>query len=208
MHGLTDRQRAVLEFIRESIARDGRPPTQREIAARFKLASTYGVQRHLDALERKGFIERDPNASRGIRLSPAPREVTGLPLVGQVAAGAPDLAIENIEGYLPFGEAYHDTKGLYCLRVKGDSMIDAGILPGDYVVVRQKPDFVDGEIGIAIMDDDATVKRLRRAGARIELRPANKKHEIRRIDPAECDFYYGGEVIGVHRFLKPTPMGF
>ena len=201
MHGLTDRQRAVLDFIRESIARDGRPPTQREIATRFKLASTYGVQRHLDALERKGFIERDSNASRGVRLSPALREATGLPLVGQVAAGAPDLAIENVEGYLPFAEAYPDTKGLYCLRVKGDSMIDAGILPGDYVVVRQKPDFVDGEIGIAIMDDEATVKRLRRVGRKIELKPANRKYPTRRIDPAEREFHYGGKVVGVHRFM-------
>jgi repressor LexA len=201
MQDLTKRQRAVLEFIRDFIASDGRPPTLREIARHFRLASTYGVQRHLDALARKGFIEREPGGSRNIRLSPSLREVTGLPLVGQVAAGAPDLAIEHLEGYLPLGEAHHHGKGLYCLRVKGDSMVDAGILPGDVVVVRPEADFADNEIGIAIMDEEATVKRLRRVGRKVELKPANSKYATLRIDPAEREFHYGGKVVGVHRFM-------
>jgi repressor LexA len=174
MQQLTDRQAAVLGFIREQISREGRAPTLREIAARFAMASTNGVRRHLAALERKGYIEREPSSARGIRLTPELREADGLPIVGRVAAGTPITAVENLEGRLSIDSLVPDGEGAYCLRVRGDSMVDAGIRDGDYVVVRERPEFEDGEIGVAIVDEECTVKRLRRVGRQIELRPANE----------------------------------
>ena len=202
MKPLTDKQRRVLEFIRERIDRDGCPPTVREIAKRFRFASTSTARAHLNALEKKGCIERHFHASRGIRLTPESQEHSGLPIVGRVAAGEPILAEENIEGFLALDQLYPSDGSCFCLSVRGDSMEDVGILNGDYAVVRQRPDFENGEIGVAVIDGEATVKRLRRRGRRIELIPANDKYKVRSINPREVEFRYAGEVIGVHRMLK------
>ena len=203
MEPLTERQSRVLEFIRERIAADGRPPTVREIGRRFRIASTNGVRRHLDALERKGYVERDRGLSRGLRLAPEVAETGGLPIIGRVAAGTPITAVENLDGFLDFDTLFSPRDSLFCLQVSGDSMVDAGIWDGDYVVVRQKPDFADGEIGVAIIEGEATVKKLRRVGRHVELIPANERYEPLRVDPAEQELRYAGEVVGVHRALQP-----
>ena len=202
MRPLTDKQARVLAFVRERIGCDGCPPTVREIAKRFRFASTSTARAHLNALEKKGYIERHFHASRGIRLTPEVQAHSGLPIVGRVAAGEPITAEENLEGYLPV-EALMPTDGsCFCLSVRGDSMKDAGILDGDYAVVRQKPDFENGDIGVAVIDGEATVKRLRRRGRRVELIPANEEYEKRSVNTKEIEFRYAGEVIGVHRMLK------
>jgi repressor LexA len=197
---LTKRQAQVLEVVRERIAADGRPPTLREIARRIRIASTHGVRRHLAALERKGYVERQGRTARGIALSADLREAAGLPIVGRVAAGTPITAEENLDGFLGIDTLFGGG-ALFCLRVEGDSMVDAGIWDGDYVVVRQKADFHNGETGVAVIDEEATVKRLRRAGRCIELVPANEQYQTVRIDPSKQEFRYAGEVVGVHRAL-------
>ena len=202
MKPLTDKQRRVLEFIRERIDRDGCPPTVREIAKRFRFASTSTARAHLNALEKKGYIERHFHASRGIRLTAEAQEQSGLPVVGRVAAGTPILAEENVEGFLAMDQLYPSDGSCFCLKVQGDSMKDAGILNDDYAVVRQKPDFENGEIGVAVLDGEATVKQLRRRGRRIELIPANEAYKTRSVDTKKVEFRYAGEVIGVHRMLK------
>jgi repressor LexA len=207
MERLTERQAAVLEFIRAQVARVGRPPTLDEIGTRFRIASSFGVRRHLTALEKKGYIERHAHAARGIRLTSEFRAVTGLPIVGRVAAGAPITAIENLEGYLSIESLLPEREGLYGLKVQGDSMEDAGIFDGDYVVVRQQPVFEDGEIGVAIIDERCTVKRLRKLGDKIELRPASRKHKPWLVDPSEHDFRYGGKVVKVLSVRDPVVAG-
>jgi len=207
MERLTERQAAVLEFIRAQLAEKGRPPTLDEIGTRFRIASSFGVRRHLTALEKKGYIERHAHAARGIRLSPEFRAVTGLPIVGRVAAGAPITAIENLEGYLSIESLLPEREGLYGLKVQGDSMEDAGIHDGDYVVVRPQPVFEDGEIGVAVIDEECTVKRLRKRGDKIELRPASSKHRPWLVDPSEHDFRYGGKVVKVLSLRDPVAAG-
>lgn len=202
MESLTDKQARVLGFIRERIGRDGCPPTVREIARRFRFASTSTARAHLNALEKKGYIERHFHVSRGIRLADEVQEQMGLPVVGRVAAGTPILAEENILGFLPLDRLYPSDGNCFCLSVGGDSMKDAGILDGDFVVIRRKPDFENGEIGVAVLDGEATVKRLCRRGRKIELIPANEAYETRSVDTKEVEFRYAGEVIGVHRMLK------
>jgi len=201
MDPLTVKQAKVLRFIRDRIASQGRPPTVREIAAHFRLASTYGVRRHLAALEKKGYIERSFHQSRGIALAAELGPAGGIPIVGRVAAGAPITAIENLNGYLSIDNLLRGGGELFCLRVRGDSMVDAGIWDGDYVIVRQKPDFENGEIGVAVVDDEATVKKLRRSGRFVELIPANEQYETARVDTSAIAFRYAGEVIGIHRVL-------
>jgi len=201
MKPLTQKQSNVLKFIMDEISASARPPTVREIATHFRIASTFGVRRHLDALVKKGYIERASHTSRGITLSQELRDVSGIPIVGRVAAGAPITAIENLDGYLSLDGIYRDPDSLFCLRVRGDSMIDAGILDGDYVIVREKRNFETGEIGVAVVDEEATVKKLRRVGRFIELMPANDAYETMRVDLSCHDFRYGGKVIGLHRAL-------
>ena len=202
MKPLTEKQARILKFIQERIVRDGLPPTVREIAKAFRFASTDTVRCHLAALEKKDYIERDFNAARGIRLAPELRETSGLPILGRVAAGTPILAEENLEGYVSTDSLFPTDGTCFCLRVEGDSMVGKGILDGDYVVVRQKPDFDNGEIGVAILDGEATVKTLRRRGRMVHLVPANETMKPMSVDPAEVDFRYAGEVIGVQRVMQ------
>ena len=198
MRALTEKQARILRFIRDKVERQGCPPSVREIARRFRFASTNAVRCHLAALEKKGFIERRGHEARGIRLA---ERSSGIPIVGRVAAGRPITAIENIEGYLSPQDIAASGRGLYSLRVQGDSMIRVGIMDGDYVIVRPKPDFDNGEIGVAVIDEEATVKRLKRKGHVIQLLPENESMSRLVIDATRSSFRYAGEVVGVFRAL-------
>lgn len=201
MKSLTRRQAEVLKYLEEQ-GRRGLPPTIREIQRAFKFSAVNTVQCHLRALERKGRITRDANLSRGIRLTEKPATRPGIPIVGRVAAGVPILAEQNIEGYLSPGDIVGAGEDCFCLSVVGDSMKDEGIVDGGYVVVRPKPDFENGETGVAVIDGEATVKKLRRQGRMIELIPANERYEKQVVDPAQCDFRYAGKVVSAHRMMK------
>jgi len=180
MRGLTERQRQVLESIHTITGEKGYPPTVREIGDRLGLRSSCTVQRHLEALERKGYIKRDRTKARSVEILQAddptmvPVPMVAVPVVGTVAAGQPILATENIEEVFPLPRDVVKDDKCFMLQVQGDSMIDAGIFDGDYVVVRQQPSAEDGDIVVALLEDEATVKRFRRLRSRIHLEPANK----------------------------------
>jgi repressor LexA len=179
MRGLTKRQRQVLEGIHQLMRQRGIPPTVREIGERLQLRSSCTVQRHLEALERKGFLKRDRTKARSLEIihSDDPTMVrvpmVQVPVVGTVAAGQPILAAENIEEVFPLPRDVVKNDQCFMLRVKGDSMVEAGIFDGDYVVVRQQPYAEDGDIVVALMEDEATVKYFRRSRGRIYLVPAH-----------------------------------
>ncbi len=194
---LTDRQRAILEFIEEVIDGEGYPPTVREICKRFRISSPRGVSDHLGALERKGFIEREAGKARGLRLV---RRLSGVPIVGRVAAGNPILAVENVEDQLDMGDLF-GTRDVFAVEVDGDSMIDAGIFDGDYVVVRKAERVENGAIGVAYIDGDATVKRIFRTRTGYRLQPENESFEPIDVDKSTLDFRIGGAVVGVVRKL-------
>ncbi|MCK4318888.1 transcriptional repressor LexA [Candidatus Bathyarchaeota archaeon] len=181
MQGLTSRQQEVLEGIHQIISEKGYPPTVRDIGQRLGLRSSCTVQRHLEALERKGYIKRDRTKARSVEIIHAPDPtmipvpMVPVPVIGAVAAGQPILAVENIEEVFPLPRDIVKDDQCFMLKVEGDSMIEAGIFDGDYVVVRQQPDAEDGDIVVALLEDEATVKRLRRRRNRIHLEPANKK---------------------------------
>ena len=196
---LTKRQREIFDFISRYLSRHGYPPTVREIGKAVGLHSSSTVHAHLANLEKVGLLRRDPTKPRAIELlvDRAKRAVRspGLPLIGQVAAGAPILAEENIEEYLDIPAVVGGENGDYVLRVKGDSMKDAGILEGDYVVVRQASDARNGEIVVALIEDEATVKRFYREKDRVRLQPANSAYKpIRTRDASVL-----GRVVGVFR---------
>ncbi|MGE5308083.1 MAG: transcriptional repressor LexA [Deltaproteobacteria bacterium] len=187
MEPLTAKQKEILGFIRERVMRDRLAPTIREIGVRFGFSSTGTVRDHLEALARKGYLTLGRQKARGIELD---QRLFGLPIVGRVAAGEPKLAEQDIEGYLePYewagdraqaGTGPSDWAGyerLFCLRVKGDSMKDAGIIEGDLVVVRRQPEAEPGEVVVALFEDEATVKTLRRIGGKFYLCPANEKYK-------------------------------
>ena len=202
--GLTDRQDSILRFIIESIRDYGRPPTIAEIGEEFGITSTNGVNDHLIALEKKGYIERSSKA-RGIHVTP--KGATGLyqndsamaPLLGHVAAGQPILAEENIEGYVPVSGALAK-HGAFCLRVHGDSMIDDGILDGDTVVVDPTLKPKRGDVVVALVEDEATVKYYYPKGREVELRPANSA--MSPIVAPAAALQIQGVVVSVQRTLK------
>jgi len=200
---LTDRQYSILKFICNVIDEMSRPPTVREIGHEFSIDSTKGVADHLDALERKGWIEREPGQARGIR---PVRERTkkllgpddGLPIVGSVVAGGPSLARENLEGILKLDDLFPNRDDLFALRVRGDSMSGAGIYKGDIVIVRGQPQADMGDIVVAIVDDElGTVKKLSKIGEKIHLEPANPDYDTIVKKPGEVEIR--GKVIGVIR---------
>jgi len=174
---LTRRQAAILQFIIRSIRDDGYPPTIAEIGTEFGINSTNGVNDHLVALKKKGYIDRTQKA-RGIHVTEKAavglyqNQAGMLPLVGQVAAGQPVFAEENIEDYVPVAPALGKRRA-YCLRVQGDSMIEDGILDGDIIVVDQQRRPRAGDVVVALVDDEVTVKHYHPHGNRVELRPAN-----------------------------------
>ncbi|MFL5871391.1 MAG: transcriptional repressor LexA [Solirubrobacterales bacterium] len=178
---LTKRQKEIFEFISKYASRYGYPPTVREIGKAVGLHSSSTVHAHLANLEKIGLLRRDPTKPRAIELLVGKARKAmrgpGLPLVGQVAAGAPVLAEENIEEYLEVPEVIGGETGDYILRVKGDSMKDAGILEDDYVVVRPADVADNGEIVVALIGDEATVKRFYRDKDQVRLEPANKAYK-------------------------------
>jgi repressor LexA len=196
---LTKRQKEIFDFIRRYASRYGYPPTVREIGKAVGLHSSSTVHAHLANLEKVGLLRRDPTKPRAIELlvDRAKRAMRGpgLPLVGQVAAGEPILAEENIEEYVQLPAAIGGEQGDYILQVKGDSMSDAGILEGDYVVVSEADDADNGEIVVALIEDEATVKRFYREKDRVRLQPANKAYKPIRTRDAKVL----GRVIGVYR---------
>jgi repressor LexA len=196
---LTKRQKEIFDFIRRYASRYGYPPTVREIGKAVGLHSSSTVHAHLANLEKVGLLRRDPTKPRAIELlvDRAKRAMRGpgLPLVGHVAAGEPILAEENIEEYVQIPSAIGGEQGDYILQVRGDSMRDAGILEGDYVVVSEADDADNGEIVVALIEDEATVKRFYREKDRVRLQPANKAYKPIRTRDAKVL----GRVIGVYR---------
>lgn len=175
---LTRKQEEIYEFIKDKILNRGYGPTVREIGAHFGIRSPNGVMCHLKALEKKGMITRDERMSRAIQLTDQPQlNRTSLPLAGHVAAGTPVLAVENPER-VDFAELFDDSEKQFCLRVRGDSMIEDHIADGDYAVIRRQQTARDGDIVVALVDgDDATLKRYYREPNRIRLQPANSSME-------------------------------
>jgi len=199
---LTGRQQEIWDFVVAYHDRHGYPPTVREIGAAVGLASPSTVHAHLANLEKVGLLRRDPTKPRAIELLDravgAVKEVvvpSGLPVVGHVAAGSPILAEENIEEYVSVPEIAGGDDGEYLLRIRGDSMIDAGILPDDYVVVRPQDTAADGEIVVALVGAQATVKRFCREEDHVRLQPENAEHEPIRTREARVL----GRVVGVLR---------
>jgi repressor LexA len=208
MPELTERQRQVLEFIDAQVRERGYPPSVREIGEAVGLSSSSTVHAHLAALQDKGFLKRDPTKPRAMELvyesgsgaAIERRPVRHVPLVGDVAAGTGVLAAENIEETIPVPEDFAGAGQLFMLRVRGDSMVDAGILDGDYVVVRQQPDADAGEIVVAgIPGEEATVKTLLRRRGKIVLRPENPGLDEMIFEPAEVSIY--GKVVTLLRRL-------
>ena len=204
---LTSRQRQILDFIRAEIHRRGFPPSVREIGEAVGLSSSSTVHSHLAALEAKGLIRRDPSKPRALEVldyrdterAVDYESVQAVPLVGQVAAGSPILASENIEATLPLPASFAG-EHTFVLRVKGESMIEAGILDGDYVVVRQQPTATNGEIVVAMLNEEATVKRFYRESGRVRLQPENRTMEPIYADE-HADFAILGKVVALFRRL-------
>jgi repressor LexA len=195
---LTKRQREIFDFIRRYLRKHGYPPTVREIGKAVGLHSSSTVHAHLANLEKIGLLRRDPTKPRALELlvEKARKAIRGpgLPLVGSVAAGEPVLAEENIEDYLDVPQVIGD-EGDYVLQVRGDSMKDAGILAGDYVVVQRADDAKNGEIVVALLEDEATVKRFFRGRDHIRLQPENKA--MKPIKTRDAQLL--GRVVGVFR---------
>ncbi len=199
MGGLTARQEQVLAFIRESIRANGYPPTVREICAALDLSSPSTVHAHLANLERQGLIKRDPSKPRALDVVRELRPARPLPLVGQVAAGVPLLAEENIEELVDVPGFLRRDDGDFVLRISGDSMVDAGIFDCDLIVVHPQDDADNGDIVVALVGDEATTKRFYRDGRSIRLQPENENYEPLVLD--EGDVGVVGRVVGVLRRL-------
>jgi repressor LexA len=202
---LTERQSEILAFLREHLRRRGHPPTLREVAGAFAIQPS-AVAKHLDALAAAGEIELSPGRARGIRLRDAARlareSMSGtlaLPLVGRVAAGAPILAAEHLEGEFHVDRALFRPPPDYLLKVRGDSMQGIGILDGDLVAVRRAPTAEPGQVVVARVDGEVTVKRFHRRGARIELIAENPDYAPIVVDPARQSFAIEGLYVGVIR---------
>ena len=202
VEGLTDRQRQTLQFVAETVAERGYPPSVREICEALGLASSSTVHSHLQALQRKGYVRIDPTKPRAIELLFDPetglaaekRPARSVPLLGRIAAGTPILAEEHVEEIYPMPSDLVGDGNVFMLEVKGDSMIDAGILGGDLVVVRQQPTAHSGEIVAALIptdfgDAEATVKTIRHRGSAVVFEPANP-----RLKPFEAPA--GTEILG------------
>ena len=201
---LNDRARQILAHIQKSTIEHGYPPTIREIGTAFAIRSTNGVRYYLNMLERAGHLTRGERISRGIGTVQARRRAAGIPILGRVAAGVPALAEESIEGHLETEGMFGDPAGLFALRVRGDSMIDAGILEGDYVVVRRQERASAGDIVVGLLDDEATVKYFRPRGSHIELVAANPAYSpivVGRGGERDPIFRILGIVTGVLRTL-------
>ena len=197
---ITPKQQEVLEYIKETILKKGYPPAVREICEAVNLKSTSSVHSHLETLERNGYIRRDPTKPRTIEIiddcfNLARREVVNVPLLGTVAAGMPLLAQENIENYFPIPTEMLPDKEVFMLRVKGDSMIEAGIFNGDLIFVEKTVTAENGEIVVALLDDSATVKRFYKENGHYRLQPENSSMEPIIVDEVQIL----GKVFGLFR---------
>lgn len=198
MENLTHRQQQVLDCITDHLERQGYPPTLREIATYLKISGTLGVIKHLQALEKKGYIEKTSGRSRAIRLTGQKASGLSLPIVGQVAAGSLQPAIEEIDDYFTIDHS-RARPGDFLLRVKGDSMIEAGILNGDLALVRPQATAANGEIVVVLVDDEATLKRFYRESGQIRLQPENPTMAPIIIKPDDGEVSIVGKVTGLFR---------
>lgn len=195
---LTDRQQQVLDFVQASAAERGRPPTVREIAAHFGFASPKAASDHLAALERKGWIKKERFVARGLASNDPP---PGIPVLGRVAAGAPIDAIEHVEDHLPIGDVFGPGR-FFAVKVEGESMRDDGIRTGDHVVVKLDTEVRQGQIAVAYVDGQATVKRFFRTGEGVRLDPANPDFQPLFVTADTGEFRLAGPVVGVLRILR------
>ena len=197
MEKLTQRQQQVLDIIRQHIDHTGYPPTRADIAKELGFKSANAAEEHLKALARKGAIEMIPGASRGIRLP----ESSGIPIIGRVAAGNPVLAEEHIEDYCDLPASFFKPSADYFLTVLGDSMIDIGIFDGDLLAVHSTPVANNGDIVVARIDNEVTVKRLHKTKQKhlLELLPENADYEPIQVDLREQEFAIEGLSVGVLR---------
>ena len=200
---ISSKQREILEYIKQEILNKGYPPAVREICEAVHLKSTSCVHSHLETLEKNGYIRRDPTKPRAIEIiddnfNLTRREVVNVPIIGQVAAGQPLLAVENIENYFPIPTEFMPNAETFMLKVKGDSMINAGIFNGDKILVQKQSDAQNGDIVVALVDDSATVKTFYKEDGHFRLQPENDT-----MDPIivnECSIL--GKVFGIMRFLN------
>ncbi len=201
--GLTSRQSEILDFIRDAVKRTGMPPTRAEIATMFGFRSPNAAEEHLRALARKGAIEIASGTARGIQLaeqiSGAMQSIVALPLIGRVAAGSPILAEENVEKNLPVDPGMFKPKADYLLKVKGLSMKDIGILDGDLLAVHSQRDARNGQIVVARMENEVTVKRFFKKGHQVQLMAENSDFEPIEVDLRRDPFEIEGLGVGVIR---------
>ncbi|MBE5887439.1 MAG: transcriptional repressor LexA [Lachnospiraceae bacterium] len=199
---ITDKQKEILEFMKQEILNKGYPPTVRDICEAVKLKSTSSVHSHLETLEKNGYIRRDPTKPRAIEIiddnfNLTRREVANVPMVGRVAAGEPILAVENVESYFPIPTEYMPNAEAFMLKVKGESMINAGIFDGDNVLVEKCNTARNGDMVVALVDDSATVKTFYKEANHIRLQPENDTMDPIIVD--NCEIL--GKVFGVFRFF-------
>ena len=203
MGKITDKQKEILEYIKEMILKKGYPPAVREICEAVHLKSTSSVHSHLESLEKNGYIRRDPTKPRTIEIldddfALTRREVVNVPVIGTVAAGTPILAEQNIEDYLPIPAEMLPNKEVFMLKVKGNSMIEAGIYSGDKVIVAKQPDAENGDKVVALVDDSATVKTFYKENGHFRLQPENSTMDPIILDHVEIL----GKVIGLFRMMS------
>ncbi len=200
---ITDKQKEILEYIKEMILKKGYPPAVREICEAVHLKSTSSVHSHLESLEKNGYIRRDPTKPRTIEIldddfALTRREVVNVPVIGTVAAGTPILAEQNIEDYLPIPAEMLPNKEVFMLKVKGNSMIEAGIYSGDKVIVAKQPDAENGDKVVALVGDSATVKTFYKENGHFRLQPENSTMDPIILDHVEIL----GKVIGLFRMMS------
>ena len=200
MEKITLRQKKVLDFIIDYFDGYGYPPTLREIGTHLGVSGTLGVMKHLDALERKGYIRKTAGSSRGIMLTGHGGAVS-IPIVGTVQAGELQIAIEEIEGYFAIDRSRIPSEDAFFLKVKGDSMINAAILDGDLALVRPQPAAENRDIVVAMVDGEATLKRFYRERGRIRLQPENPNMEPIIVRAGEGRVTIVGKVVGIYRPL-------
>ena len=199
---ISAKQQEILDFMKQEILNKGYPPTVRDICEAVNLKSTSSVHSHLETLEKNGYIHRDPTKPRAIEIiddnfNLTRREVVNVPIVGRVAAGEPILAVENIENYFPIPAEFMPNQDTFMLRVKGESMINAGILDGDLIVVMKQDTARNGDMVVALVDDSATVKTFYKEGDHIRLQPENDTMDT--IIVPNCEIL--GKVFANFRFL-------
>ena len=198
MQQLTERQRQVLDVISTALAKTGCPPTLREISDTMGVKGTATAIAHLDALERKGYINRR-GGSRGIMLANRPASSVSVPVVGTVRAGAPEPAVEDIQDQCGVDPSWLRGEGCYFLRVKGDSMVDAHIIDGDLALIRPQPTAENGEIVVALIDGEATLKRFYREAGQIRLQPENATLQPIIIKDGEAETVVAGKLLRIVR---------